>query len=552
MGPSEQKAGPAGLSIQTPDGKVASVTLERDRYRLGRAESNELYYPGVTGLSREHAVFEREGADWMVHDLGSTNGTLVNGIRIEGRRPLHPGDRVQFGQLAVVFRDNADAAGGPVVFVEDRSAPAATTTIEASLGGLLSGVGQAPSAKHMQALVGAGRELAGHMSLAQLFDLILNLSVEAVGASRGVLMTLEGGELQTRSIQGAGFRISSLVRDLVIGERRSLLVRDALADQALAARMSIVQERIRSILAAPLQTEDRVIGLIYLDSPELIHEFTEEDLSVLTVMANIAATRIEQARLIEVEQAEKLHAKELEQAALIQRSILPAIFPPFPDRKEFELHAAMAPAREVGGDFFDFFLLDRERLGFVVGDVSGKGVPAALFMAVTRTLLRATAQHIPTPAECLTSVNKTLIEQNASGMFVTLFYGVLDTRTGEIQFANAGHNPPYLFSAQGVRALREKSGPMLGVIEGVEYVARTCRIEPGQGIVLYTDGVTEAADPERNFFDEQRLEGFLSERRLDSGQRLVAGLLGAARDFSRGLPQADDITVLALRYCGSV
>jgi len=550
MTPSEQKAGLAELSIQTPDGKVASVTLERDRYRLGRAESNELCYPGVTGLSREHAVFEREDADWMAHDLGSTNGTLVNGIRIEGRRPLRAGDRLQFGQLAVVFHDKAEPGDGPVVFVEDRAAPTATTTVEASFDGLWGGGGRGPSAKHMQALVGAGRELAGHMSLEQLFDLILNLSVEAVGAARGVLMTLEGEELRTRSIQGAGFRISSLVRDMVIGERRSLLVRDALADQALAARMSIVHEHIRSMLAAPLQTEDRVIGLIYLDSPDLIHEFTEEDLSVLTVMANIAAIRIEQARLIEVEQAEKLHAKELEHAALIQRSILPAIFPPFPERKDFELHAAMAPAREVGGDFFDFFLLDRERLGFVVGDVSGKGVPAALFMAVTRTLLRATAQHIAAPAECLTSVNKTLIEQNASGMFVTLFYGVLDTRTGEIQFANAGHNPPYLLSPQGSRALREKSGPMLGVIEGVEYVARACRIERGEGIVLYTDGVTEATDPERNFFDEQRLERFLSEHGTDSVERIVAGLLATARDFSGGLPQADDITVLALRYCG--
>ena len=162
MAPSEQKASLAGLSIQTPDGKVASVTLERDRYGLGRAESNELCYPGVTGLSREHAVFEREGADWMVHDLGSTNGTLVNGIRIEGRRPLRAGDRVQFGQLAVVFRDE----DGPVVFVEDRAAPTATTTVEASLDGLWGGGGQGPSAKHMQALVGAGRELAGHMSLA--------------------------------------------------------------------------------------------------------------------------------------------------------------------------------------------------------------------------------------------------------------------------------------------------------------------------------------------------------------------------------------------------
>jgi sigma-B regulation protein RsbU (phosphoserine phosphatase) len=550
MAPAEQNAGPAGISIHTPDGKVTFVPFDRDRLRLGRAESSELCYRGVTGLSREHAVFEREGTDWMVRDLGSTNGTLVNGVRIQGRSPLHAGDRLQFGQLTAVFRDRAEPDGASVVFVDDHADPSASITMTASLGGLLGEGGEAPSAKRMQALVRAGRELAGHMSLAQLFDLILDLSVEAVGAARGVLMTLEGRELRTRSIKGAGFRISSFVRDLVIDERRSLLVRDALADQALAARMSIVQQHIRSMLAAPLQTDDRVIGLIYLDSPDLIHEFTEEDLSVLTVMANIAAIRIEQARLVEVEQAEKLHAKELEHAALIQRSILPAIFPPFPDRKDFELHAAMAPAREVGGDFFDFFFLDTDRLGFVVGDVSGKGVPAALFMAVTRTLLRATAQHIASPAECLTYVNNTLIEQNVSRMFVTLFYGVLDMRSGEIQFANAGHNPPYLLSPQGVRALRDRSGPMLGVIEGVAYAARTCRIEPGESIVLYTDGVTEATDPDRNFFEEHRLERFLAGGPGDAVERLVAGLVTAAQSFSGGLPQADDITVLALRYFG--
>jgi sigma-B regulation protein RsbU (phosphoserine phosphatase) len=210
----------------------------------------------------------------------------------------------------------------------------------------------------------------------------------------------------------------------------------------------------------------------------------------------------------------------------------------------------MAPAREVGGDFFDYFLFDRDRLGVVVGDVSGKGVPAALFMAVTRTLLRATAQHIANPGECLTYVNNTLLGQNASGMFVTLFYGLLDMRSGELQFANAGHNPPYLISSQGVRALPERSGPMLGVIGGVEYVTHAYHIRSGESIVLYTDGVTEATDPDRNFFEEHRLEQFLRERSEEPAQVIADGLLAAAQDFSKGLPQADDITVLTVRYFG--
>jgi sigma-B regulation protein RsbU (phosphoserine phosphatase) len=375
--------------------------------------------------------------------------------------------------------------------------------------------------------------------------------VEAVGAARGVLMTLDKGELQVRASKGAGFRISSMVRDLVINQRRSLLVRDALSDTALADRLSIVAEQVRSMLAAPLQTEAHVIGLIYVDSPGFIHEFTEEDLNMLTVMANIAAIRIEQARLVEVEHAEKIRAKELEHAALIQRSILPANFPPFPDRKDFDLHAAMVPAMEVGGDLFDFFLLDADHLAFMVGDVSGKGVPAALFMAVSRTLLRATAQHHRSPGECLTYMNTTLAEQNASGMFVTLFYGVLDTRNGEIRFANAGHNPPYLLSAAGsIRELRETSGPMLGYLAGLQYQTCTCRIHGGEGIVLYTDGVTEALDTDERFFEEQRLERFLQEHASEPAKQLVVGLQQAVQAFSQGVPQADDITVLALRYLG--
>src|SRR5260370_6395705 len=208
-------------------------------------------------------------------------------------------------------------------------------------------------------------------------------------------------------------------------------------------------------------------------------------------MSNIAAVRIESARLTELEQAERLRAKEVEQAVLITHSSLPGNFPPFPHRKDFEWHAAMIPAREVGGDLFDFFLLDEDHLGFVIGDVSGKGVPAALFMAVSRTLLRATAQHHVSPGECLSYVNGSLVEQSIASMFVTLFYGVLDTRTGEVQFASGGHNPPYIFLGHGkFRLLPEKNGPLAGVFEGFEYRTFTTRLAPAEGVLLYTDQET--------------------------------------------------------------
>jgi len=312
-----------------------------------------------------------------------------------------------------------------------------------------------------------------------------------------------------------------------------------------------VAQQIRSMLAVPLQTEDRVIGLIYLDAPGLIHAFTKDDLSVLTVLANIAAIRIEHARLAEVEQAQKLRNQELEHAALIQRSILPTNFPPFPHRKDFELHASMVPAKEVGGDLFDFFLLDDDHLGFVIGDVSGKGVPAALFMSVCRTLLRATAQHQASPGDCFTYVNSSLNEQNVSGMFVTLFYGVLNTRTGELTFANGGHNPPYVFSRDGkFYPLSDKSGPLLGVIDGHKYQTATTKIAPGEAILLYTDGVTEAIDKNDDFFGEERLEQFLAAHATEPVEQVVRQLHSTLQDFSKGVRQADDITALALRYLG--
>jgi len=537
------------LTIQTADGQTNTIHLIEGRYQLGRAPTNQLSYTNADRLSRDHLVFERVPAGWLVRDLGSTNGTSVNGTRIQEPHLLRPQDRINAGSLTLTFQPAATVA--PLDFAEQQGPTTSSTTMTDSVEALAEETATVHTG-HMKALIHAGRELATHLPLSELFELILELSMEAVGATRGLLMTTEKGALQVRASRGEGLRISSHVRDIVTTEKRSLLIADALAEPALAGRASIVGAQIRSIIAVPLQTDDTVIGLLYLDSPFLIHVFTRADLSLLTVMASMAAVRIENARLAEVEQAERLRAQELEHAAMIQRSMLPMNFPPFPGRRDFHLHAQMEPAREVGGDLFDFFLLDDHRLAFTVGDVSGKGVPAALFMAVCRTLLKATAQHETDPGVCLTFVNAALAEQNTTcGMFVTLFYGVLDTQSGEIQFANAGHNPPYLYlSGQPVQPLTAKSGPMLGMFEGFTYKTYTINVAPAQGLLVYTDGVTEAVDPHGQFFNEWRLEEFLRANSAATPQELVSGLHAAVRHFAGGAPQADDITVLALQFIG--
>jgi phosphoserine phosphatase RsbU/P len=536
----------AFLTVRTPDNRTQSVPLDRDRYQIGRSAGNDLSFSDVPGLSREHLAIERQGADWILRDLGSTYGTSVNGVRIEGATAIRDRDQIKAGQLFLTF--GAGSAGVAVEFVEDAFAPIVEQTSSITLETMLQSESPLGGGGHMRALIRAGRELATHLPLDQLFDLILDLSLQAVQASRGVLMIAEGPGLTLRANRGGALRISSHVRDLVLNQKRSLLVQDAAIDTHMAAYDSIVADQIRSILAVPLQTNDRVIGLIYLDSVSFVREFTRDDLNLLTVMANMAAVRIENARLAEIEQSEKLRAQELEHAAAIQRSMLPSLFPPFPDRSEFQLHAMMTPAREVGGDLFDFFLLDPDHLAFAVGDVSGKGVPAALYLAVSRTLLRATARLEAEPGECLNYINASLVEQNTPGMYITFFYAVLDLRSGEIRFSNAGHNPPFVFSPAGSRPLRDKGGPMLGLIEGVQYRTSSTQLGPGEGILVYTDGITEAINPSAGFFDEQGLVEYLAANAAEPVEQLVTGLHAAVHVFSAGVRQADDITVLALRY----
>ena len=242
---------------------------------------------------------------------------------------------------------------------------------------------------------------------------------------------------------------------------------------------------------------------------------------------------------------------DLNTAARIQQSILPQTFPPFPDRTEFDIYAKMTPAKEVGGDFYDFFFIDHDRLAFVIGDVSGKGVPAAIFMAVSRTLLKAIATQVVNPGESLRRINSMLIPESGGRMFVTIFYGVLNTRTGEVQFSFGGHNPPYIKRKEGpVERINHESGFLLGMLDDMEYDVHKIVLHPGDTILLYTDGVTEAMNSREELFEESRLESSLQRLNGAPLKEMLEGIDADLMQFAAGAPQADDITMLALQYNG--
>ena len=263
---------------------------------------------------------------------------------------------------------------------------------------------------------------------------------------------------------------------------------------------------------------------------------------------------LNQARTLKraAQAAEQLAAirHELGIAATMQQSLLPLENPSCPGLGGFDLYAVMLPALNVGGDFYDYFLLDPDRLGIVIGDVCGKGVPAALFMAMSLTLLKAVARRKMPPGECLQEVNAILTRDNRSERFVTLFYGILDRRTGQLLFSNGGHNPPFIVPRNGEARMLddEAGGTFLGCFEDAPYETGQTSLEAGDVLVLFTDGVPEAMDSGGNQFSNPRLQAFLKESGDRPPGEIVRGLIAAVQAFAHGAFQSDDVTILAVRY----
>ncbi len=255
--------------------------------------------------------------------------------------------------------------------------------------------------------------------------------------------------------------------------------------------------------------------------------------------------------LTETTAAKERIESELKIAHSIQMSFLPRAFPPFPDHLEFRLHAALEPAKEVGGDLYDFFLIENDRLFFTIGDVTDKGVPAALFMAVTKTLMKGIALQGPDPATVLAAVNNELCQGNDANLFVTVFCGCLNFKTGELRYSNAGHNPPIVVEPDGaVRWLEMPPGLVLGIVENSAYETRVLQMRPGCRIVTYTDGVTEAMNGTHELYSDERLFEWVRGAGLQSPRAIVTGILESVHAHAEGTPQSDDITVLAVEYVG--
>lgn len=341
------------------------------------------------------------------------------------------------------------------------------------------------------------------------------------------------------------FQISRSVVERVAREGQPLLTSNAQSDEWLSGRASIISLGLLSILCVPLQLKSTILGVIYVDSRLHAGVFTPDDLDLLTAIAASAAVAIENARLYQVAVEKGRMERELQVARGLQASLLPS---EAPQVSGWEFVARWQPAREVAGDYYDFIPLTGGQIGLVVADVSDKGMAAALFMALIRSTVRASVGDAPSPAEGIAHANRLICADSTAGMFVTLFYAQLDTASGDVMYVNAGQNPPLICRA-GLDRLGQlsRTGMALGVVVDTPFEQRTLHLEPGDFILLYTDGVTDAADAQMQAFGPERLQEVILAHRHAPAHEIVAALEQAVSSFTGAAAPFDDVAIVVAR-----
>lgn len=446
-------------------------------------------------LSRKHAEIVAAGNAWILKDLGSANGTYLNGSRVERDEKLKTGDRIRLGDTEIVF----EAAERST----DRFIAVAETHVSATIAIPVHDIGDKPEAQdvsRLQTLTLLARELIEDRPMDELFGFIVDRVMEHLHPSRAAIALLgpDGRSFTKVEVRRADetdageLTISHTLLAEIVEEKKALAYVDVEADEKLRRAQSIIMQGIHSILCAPLMIGDSVVGVLYVDYLFTQRSISEDDVRLVAQIGRFAAIKLETTRLREEAIQKRIMDEELKTASSIQRRLLP---PAPAGIAGFTFVGRNQPCRTVSGDYYDFAVRPDGKVYFVIGDVSGKGVTAGLMMAGLQVAFRIFSKSNPDPASLVTQLNVTLKENLPQSKFVTLFLGRLDTNTGVVEYVNAGHTPPLWLRKSGAVELTD-SDLLLGVISRAEFVNRRLQLEPGDSLVLFTDGVTEARNDE--------------------------------------------------------
>jgi len=538
------------------NGQVADrFALNRLRTTIGRSARSDLCIPDAFA-SRLHAEVRKEGDSFWLQDLGSANGTRYNGNLVTIPLPLSDGGEIQIGETTIMFEDDRGPDSFGLTLIGD-----STHALDPSQ--TISFMGRRnPTAEILETGLSSRNELLGLISkvgvallsssgLADTLNQVAALVFEAVPAERCVIMLRDeaaedGMKIMVARVRGKDepleeVRISRTVMDEVLKNGKSVLTSDAQHDPKFASQTMLLLG-IRSVLAVPLCVDERnIFGLIYADCPTHEATFTEEHLDILTTLASVASIRVENATLIDERIQRERMERELELATEIQQRFQPSAPPTL---EGYQFQGISFSCYEIGGDYYDFIPLEGGRMLIALGDVSGKGTAAALLMSSVHAAMHGQFTANRPLQEAITAVNKYLADNTPANRFVTLFVAELDPATGKLKYINAGHNPPLIGRTDGRIEQLSSGGFPLGILPSAEFEVGETSLAPGEALVVYSDGVSEANNLKEEEFGVERLSEVVRKNLGASASGLRDKVESALSSFTQTAPANDDITLV--------
>jgi serine phosphatase RsbU (regulator of sigma subunit) len=545
----------AQLTYNTADGKTETVELSKLRTTIGRSARSDLCIPDAFA-SRLHAEVRHEGDGYWLQDLGSANGTRYNGVVVKTAVPLASGGEIQIGETRIIFDSDQRGLNPSATLIADRTEaldPSATISFQSRkipTTELLKG--QFSSRTELLGLISkVGVALLSARGLDETLNQVASLVFEAVPAERCVIMLRDDTapdnmKVMVARVRGSeetldSVRVSRNVMEEVLKNGNSILTADALQDPRFATQTMVLQG-VRSVLAVPLCVDERnVFGLIYADSPTYENTFSEEHLNILTTLASVASIRVENATLLEEKMERERMERELELASEIQQRFQPSS-PPVVEGYEFQ--GISFSCYEIGGDYYDFIERENGKVIIALGDVSGKGTSAALLMSSVHAAIHAQISAKSSLYDTVCSVNRYLTENTPNNRFITLFIGELDPLTGRMSYINGGHNPPIVARANGDLTLLDSGGMPLGLMAVADYEMGEFSMSPGDGIIVYSDGVSEATNLADEEFGMERLTDVVAKSIGLSAAGIRDKVESALSSFTQSAPPNDDITLV--------
>ncbi len=563
------------------------VELSRLRTTIGRSARNDLCVEDPFA-SRLHADVRRRGDGFWISDLGSANGTLINGTRMAAPVMLHDRDLIRIGETEIEYTEQLDTAParrktnllftdepyqGRHSWAEMTIGPAAKSsaaeiisTLERESGSL-GGVSPPPAEGARRAddtlsmITRVSLTLLSPLSLEETLRQVLDCVFEVVRADRGYVMLFESPadksvkepELVCKAFKHRQLMSNELIEEIeishtiseqVLRNGVSVLTSDAQQDPRFQEKQSIVFGGSRSIMAVPLAVEKRVSGMIYVDTQLPDHRFTEREIQLLTLIAGVAAIRIENMSLLELREEQRRLANELQVASEIQLTLHPDR-PPTIDG--YDLDGYSFPCYEVGGDYYDFIARSDDRWVIALGDVSGKGTGAALLMSSLHAAVRAHTRTRLSASEVVTEINQYICDNSPANRYVTLFYSELDLRTNQLTYINAGHNAPILVRSSGEVMRLDLGGFPVGITPAAKYGEGWVDLMPGDVLVVFSDGATESQNEEGEEFAESRMIEVVHANRHRSAAGIRDRIDEALAKFVGKAKSVDDLTMVIVK-----